>query len=201
MPDATSRSRAARTRSRAGSSAPRRCERTSRSSASSASRPTNGVSTSGDNSSSRTSTSRQAGTGSVFPLSCERLERLGANGVADEAIRLRPSRTSSCPADCSRRAATFTASPVAKASCRAGSPTTTSPVSIPVRIARRAPHCSSSSSFSAASRSRSSSAARTARRASSSCTLGMPKTAMTASPMNFSTAPPCRPSTVLASSK
>ena len=35
-------------------------------------------------------------------------------------------------------------------------------------------------------------AARTARSASSSCTCGTPKTAMTASPMNFSTVPPCR---------
>ena len=35
-----------------------------------------------------------------------------------------------------------------------------------------------------------SSAARTARSASSSWTPGIPKTAMTASPMNFSTVPP-----------
>src|SRR6478672_2174713 len=34
--------------------------------------------------------------------------------------------------------------------------------------------------------------ARTARSASSSCATGMPKTAITASPMNFSTVPPCR---------
>jgi hypothetical protein len=33
-------------------------------------------------------------------------------------------------------------------------------------------------------------AARTARSASSSCAVGAPKTAMTASPMNFSTVPP-----------
>jgi hypothetical protein len=38
--------------------------------------------------------------------------------------------------------------------------------------------------------SRISSAARTARSASSSCTAGTPKTAITASPMNFSTVPP-----------
>ena len=35
-------------------------------------------------------------------------------------------------------------------------------------------------------------AARTARSASSSCATGTPKTAMTASPTNFSTVPPCR---------
>ena len=37
-----------------------------------------------------------------------------------------------------------------------------------------------------------SAAARTARSASSSCSCGMPNTAMTASPMNFSTVPPWR---------
>jgi hypothetical protein len=45
---------------------------------------------------------------------------------------------------------------------------------------------------SAGKASRISIAARQARRASSSCTLGTPKTAITASPMNFSTVPPCR---------
>jgi hypothetical protein len=35
-------------------------------------------------------------------------------------------------------------------------------------------------------------AARTARRASSSCATGTPETAITASPTNFSTVPPCR---------
>ena len=40
--------------------------------------------------------------------------------------------------------------------------------------------------------SRISAADRTARNASSSCTVGTPNTAMTASPMNFSTLPPCR---------
>ena len=37
-----------------------------------------------------------------------------------------------------------------------------------------------------------SAAARAARSASSSCSTGMPNTAMTASPMYFSTVPPCR---------
>ena len=42
---------------------------------------------------------------------------------------------------------------------------------------------------------------RASRSASSSCSLGMPKTAITASPMYFSTVPPCRSSTLRISSK
>ena len=61
-------------------------------------------------------------------------------------------------------------------------PTTHSPLSRPMR-----PSMPSSTIAS-----RISSAARSARSASSSCTAGMPKTAMTASPMNFSTTPPWR---------
>ena len=52
-----------------------------------------------------------------------------------------------------------------------------------------------------ASAARRSKAARRARRASSSCTSGTPNTAMTASPMNFSTAPPCRSIQAVAVSK
>ena len=44
-------------------------------------------------------------------------------------------------------------------------------------------------------------AARTARRASSSWSCGIPNTAITASPMNFSTVPPWRSSTARISSK
>ena len=57
--------------------------------------------------------------------------------------------------------------------------------------AQRGPPRAASSSFSASSAARISSAARTARSASSSWTCGTPKTAITASPMNFSTLPPC----------
>ena len=46
-----------------------------------------------------------------------------------------------------------------------------------------------------------SSAARTARSASSSCAVGVPHTAMTASPMNFSTVPPCSVIAWVAASK
>ena len=68
---------------------------------------------------------------------------------------------------------------------RAPRATSASPVVIPIRI---------SSSPSSASASRMESAARTARSGSSSCATGAPKTAMTASPMNFSTVPPKRSS-------
>jgi hypothetical protein len=57
------------------------------------------------------------------------------------------------------------------------------------------PHRASSSAFSSSSASRASTAARAARSASSSDATGIPNTAITASPMNFSTVPPCRSST------
>jgi hypothetical protein len=71
----------------------------------------------------------------------------------------------------------------------------------PIRLSSSTDHSRMSSSFSSASARRISSAARTARRASSSCTTGMPKTAITASPMNFSTVPPWASSTVFMRSK
>ena len=110
-------------------------------------------------------------------------------------------RTSPGLAACSRRAATFTASPVTSVWPVAGSPATTSPVLIPVRVRMRTPRFLSNSSLSFASRSRISMAARTARSASSSCKTGMPNTAMTASPMNFSTVPPWASRAVFISSK
>ncbi len=67
---------------------------------------------------------------------------------------------------------------------RASSETSASPVVIPTR----------SSSPSSTAKSRIASAARTARSGSSSCAVGAPKSAMTASPMNFSTVPPRRSS-------
>ena len=67
---------------------------------------------------------------------------------------------------------------------------TTSPVLTPVRISSVTLWSRASRSFSSTSRSRISSAACSARAASSSRTLGTPKTAITASPMNFSTEPP-----------
>ena len=63
---------------------------------------------------------------------------------------------------------------------------------IPIRIARSAPARSESSAFSSASRRCMASAHRIARSGSSSCTIGAPNAATTASPMNFSTVPPNR---------
>ena len=60
--------------------------------------------------------------------------------------------------------------------------TAASPVSTPARAWMPGPSVGTAST--------SSSAARTARSASSSCATGAPQTAMTASPMNFSTVPP-----------
>ena len=77
----------------------------------------------------------------------------------------------------------------------------TSPVFTPVRAWSRTPQRSSSCSLISSSACLISSAARTARRASSSRTVGMPKTAMTASPMNFSIAPSWRISASLIASK
>ena len=70
-------------------------------------------------------------------------------------------------------------------------PAITSPVLTPIRAWKPSP----------ATASRSSVAARSARSASSSWSVGIPKTAITASPMNFSTVPPWRSRAVRASSK
>ena len=71
----------------------------------------------------------------------------------------------------------------------------------PIRAASLMLQSVSSSRLRMASVSRISTAARTARRASSSCARGSPNTAITASPMNFSTVPPWRSTTTLISSK
>ena len=81
----------------------------------------------------------------------------------------------------------LTTSPEAMPSPSAGlapRETSASPVVIPTR----------SSSSSSTANSRIASAARTARSGSSSCAVGAPKSAITASPMNFSTVPPWRSS-------
>src|SRR5580658_7497849 len=76
--------------------------------------------------------------------------------------------------------------------------TATSPVTTPARAARSGTPACAPSSATAATRS---SAARTARSASPSVAAGVPHTAITASPMNFSTTPPYRPTIVRATSK
>jgi hypothetical protein len=75
------------------------------------------------------------------------------------------------------------------------SPTTTSPVLMPVWVRRCTSQRRASSSLSGSSAARISSAARAARAASSSCTTGTPNTTMKPSPMNFSTVPPWRATT------
>ena len=77
----------------------------------------------------------------------------------------------------------------------------TSPVFTPIRAARPTPWSRSRSWFSVSNAVRIPSAARTARSASSSWSCGIPNTAITASPMNFSTVPPCRSITADISSK
>jgi len=104
-----------------------------------------------------------------------------AVGDVTDAASLRaaePRRISPGCAACWRRAARLTASPVAKVESL--SSMTISPDSTPMRT-----ESCSSSTFGTIS-----SAARTARSASSSCAIGTPKAAITASPANFSTVPP-----------
>ena len=91
-----------------------------------------------------------------------------------------PISTSPGCAACSSRAATLTASPVAS---RSSVPVTTSPVMTPIRPSRpssgqRVPHLDRRAAPRAARRPR--------------AATGTPNTAITASPMNFSTVPPWR---------
>jgi hypothetical protein len=95
----------------------------------------------------------------------------------------------------------LTASPETNECPAVGSPQTTSPVLMPVRTPTRTPQRDANSSFSPPSAAPISSAARMARSASSSCSVGTPNTAITASPMNFSTVPPCRSTMRCASAK
>ena len=117
-----------------------------------------------------------AATGSLLPFSSSGSTGLGLDGVADE---LRRSRRRAAPrrrrAACSSRAATLTASPVASRS--------------PVPDDHLARVDADPRLHAELGRARRASrrAARTARSASSSCSCGTPKTAITASPMNFST--------------
>ncbi len=135
---------------------------------------------------------RTAWTGSDLPLAA--IARTGSPVAVWRTSRhvVSPTRISPAAAACSRRAAVFTASPVTRVCRAAGSPATTCPVWMPVRVAIDTPRSRTSSTFSPARASRISSAARTARTASSSWIVRRPKTAMIASPMNFSTVPPWR---------
>ena len=106
------------------------------------------------------------------------------------------------PAACSSRAATLTVSPVTSRWPVDGSPATTSPVFTPVRTVSRTPQLPLELVVQhvlrapACPRRRAPRAARRPRGAS-----GSPKTAMIASPMNFSTTPPWRSSSARIASK
>ncbi len=104
--------------------------------------------------------------------------------MAPAAARCVASPTSTVPGAAAAwsRLAVFTRSPATMPCPIAPSVTAASPVRTPARAPMPGPRFGTVSTRS--------SAARTARSASSSCAVGVPHTAMTASPMNFSTAPP-----------
>jgi hypothetical protein len=123
------------------------------------------------------------------------------NVGAAEIVR-GPTRICPGSASCWMRAATLTASPVTMTSPRRGLVVdTTSPLLMPMRTSSSGLPSDCSRLFSSARRFRIPSAARIARAGSSSCATGTPKTAMTASPMNFSTVPPRASISSRASSK
>jgi hypothetical protein len=128
-------------------------------------------------------------------LSLEVLLVDGSNVIDVLAARWVASPTRTVPgaaADWSREAV-LTRSPATIPWPIAPSVTAASPVSTPPRACSPGPSvCTASTS---------SSPARTARSASSSWATGAPHSAITASPMNFSTIPPCRSTTSRARSK
>ena len=164
--------------------------------ASSRLRPTNGVPIGRANAgtSGLTAMSLQAASGSLFPFASTGATASATTVSPTTLYVFAPSSTSPGAAACSNRAATLTASPVASrwSVAESAPPTTTSPVLTPVLVVIWMPCSRSSSAFSRSSAARSSTTARTARAASSSRTTGTPNTAITASPMNFSTVPPWR---------
>ena len=101
-------------------------------------------------------------------------------GGAGDREQPGPWQTVPGPVDCWSLAATLTAPPVTNVESAAS--TSTSPASTPARASSPSSHTPS----------RIERAALTARAASSSCDVGTPKAAMTASPANFSTVPPLR---------
>ena len=134
-----------------------------------------------------TRTARHSRCGSALPFSL--CSPASANAIALPASRwvARRPAPSPAPAAACTRDAVFTASPATIPSPTAPRFTATSPVTTPARAARPGSPDSAPSSATAATRS---SAARTARSASPSVATGVPQTAITASPMNFSTTPP-----------
>ena len=166
---------------------------------SSSSRPTNGGSSMAARPSPRrratTAIARQAASGDSLPLSC--CAPASSKLMAPEAARNVASPTSTVPGTAAdwRREAVLTRSPATMPWPAAPMVTAACPVSTPARA------CMPRPSPMPGTPSTSSSAARTARSASSSCVVGVPHTAITASPMNFSIVPPCRSTISRASSK
>jgi len=169
---------------------------------SSASRPVSGASSPSTRCAPPTADSarvaRHSRCGSALPLS--RCDPASAKAIALAARRCVASSVRTCPgsAVACTRAAVFTASPATMPSPTAPSVTATSPVTTPARAASPVASASAPSCPTVATRS---SAARTGRSASPSVAAGVPQTAITASPMNFSTTPPYRPMTVRAAAK
>ena len=131
-----------------------------------------------------------ARTGSRLPLSSRPPRSVNANARAARAVRSETSTSPDSAAACSR-AATLTTSPVTIASPGAASSAArTEPVLTPTRTASSTPWVRASRAFTWSRRRSIASPALTARSGSSSCATGTPNTAITASPMNFSTRPP-----------
>ena len=130
---------------------------------------------------------RKSCSGCSFPFNSKL--PASSNKMEDSESLLVPASTSTVPepaTDCTREAV-FTASPATMPSPWAPMVTATSPVTTPARAARSGAPTSAPSTPTAPTRSK---AARTARSVSPSSATGVPHTAITASPMNFSTIPP-----------
>ena len=146
-------------------------------------------------------TSRQAATRSDLPF--RRIGSTRSRRALPRSSRsvIGPMRISPGPAADSRRWATLTGSPSVNGSPSGVVLTAISPVFTPVWVTSRTSHDAARSPLRSSSAVRISSAARAARTTSSSCRTGTPNTAMTASPMNFSTVPPWRSMTPRISAK
>ena len=133
---------------------------------------------------------RQTATGSAFPFASIGSSNSYSNTRSVARNVPSPTATPFTGACDWIRAAVLTTSPVtipSPSSGRASSETTASPVFTPTRTDRAS---DPSAAFSSSIASSNANPARTARSGSSSCTVGAPNTAITASPMNFSTVPP-----------
>ena len=165
-----------------------------RSSSSSESRPTIGACRPGTprpDACSSSSTTTNALTGCALPFSSRGPRGSSWNEPrAPRAVRSPITTVPGSAADCNRAAA-FTVSPVTMASPGRGSVVArTSPVFTPMRICNMTSWLCTSEAFTSSRRRSILIAARTARVGSSSCAVGTPNAAITASPMNFSTVPP-----------